>query len=96
MPLKFLDLNDFIKNLKPVTSTLIHTRTEEFHQDGLFSERIFGIENSLDRKKTFSYIDLNTYVIHPTAFKIFTTRIDRKLEKMFSTEQSFNIDSVGT
>jgi len=95
MPLKFLDLNEFTKNLKPVTSTQIHTRTEEFHPDGLFSERIFGVANSLDRKKTFSYIDLNTQVIHPTAYKIFI-RLDRKLEKMFSTEQSFRLNADGT
>ncbi len=92
MPLKFLNLDDFVKSLKPVTSTLIHTRTEEFHPDGIFSERIFGVQNSLARKKTFSYINLNTQVIHPTAFKIFL-RLDRKLEKMFSTENFFRLDS---
>ena len=86
--LKFLDLDKFVKNLKPVTSTIIHTKTEEFHQDGLFSEKIFGVLNSLDRKKTFSYINLNCQVIHPTAYKILM-RLDRRLEKVFSTEQSF-------
>ena len=96
MPLKFLDLNDFIRNLKPVTSTLIHTRTEDFHPDGLFSERIFGVENSLARKKTFSYIDLNAYVIHPTAFKIITGRLDRRIEKLFSTESKFKIEKDGS
>jgi len=95
MPLKFLDMNRFITGLTQVTSTLIHTRTEEFHPDGIFSERIFGVKNSLARKKTFSYINLGCYCIHPTAFKIFL-RLDRKLEKMFSTEDTFRLEKDGT
>jgi len=95
MSLKFLDLNNFTRNLKPVTSTQTHTRTDEFHPQGLFSEMIFGVEGSLDRKKTFSYIDLNTFVIHPTAYRILI-RLDRKIEKMFSTEKSFRLTENGT
>lgn len=94
MSLNFLDLNEFTKKLDSVTSTQIRTRTDEFHPDGLFSERIFGVINSLDRKKTFSYISLNTKVIHPTAYKIFI-RLDRRLEKMFSTEEKFILDKNG-
>jgi hypothetical protein len=91
MGLRFLDLNDFTRKLDPVTSTQIFTRSDEFHPQGLFSEMIFGVQGSLDRKKKFSYINLNTNVIHPTAYKIFM-RLDRKLEKMFSTELSFSLD----
>jgi DNA-directed RNA polymerase subunit beta' len=94
MSLKFLDLNEFTKKLEPVTSTQIRTRTDEFNSDGLFSERIFGVANSLSRKKTFSYINLNTFVIHPTAYKVFI-RLDRRLEKMFSTEEKFSLDKDG-
>jgi DNA-directed RNA polymerase subunit beta' len=94
MALKFLDLNNFTKKLEPITSAQIRTRTDEFHPDGLFSERIFGVLNSLSRKQTFSYIDLNTYVIHPTAYKVLI-RLDRRLEKMFSTEETFNLDENG-
>ena len=91
MGLTFLDLNVFTKRLNPVTSAQIFTRTDEFHPHGLFSELIFGVQGSLDRKKKFSYINLNSNVIHPTAYKIFI-RLDRKLEKMFSTELSFSLD----
>ena len=94
MPLEFLDLNDFTKNLQPVTSSQIRSRGEDFHPKGLFSELIFGVENSLSRKQTFSYIDLNTFIIHPTAYKVFI-RLDRKLEKFFSTEDSFILDKDG-
>lgn len=94
MALEFLDLNTFTKKLDPVTSTQIFTRADEFHPQGLFSELIFGVQGSLNRKKTFSYISLNSNVIHPTAYKIFL-RLDRKLEKMFSTELSFSLDKSG-
>ena len=94
MSLKFLDLNEFTRKLEPITSTQIRTRTDEFNSDGLFSERIFGVANSLSRKKTFAYINLNTKVIHPTAYKVFI-RLDRRLEKMFSTEEKFSLDKNG-
>lgn len=94
MSLQFLDLDRFTKNLKPITSNQIFTKGDEFHTQGIFSELIFGVQGSLDRKKKFSYINLNCNVIHPTAYKIFI-RIDRKLEKMFSTEQSFSLDKTG-
>ena len=59
----FLNLDKFIKGLKPVTATEWLTRTGEFSPDGLFSENIFGNENSVERKTTFSYINFYSYVI---------------------------------
>lgn len=94
MSLEFLNLDVFTRKLDPVTSPQIFTRTNEFHPQGIYSELIFGVQGSLDRKKKFSFINLNTTVIHPTAYKIFI-RLDRKLEKMFSTEQSFSLDKSG-
>jgi DNA-directed RNA polymerase beta' subunit len=91
MSLEFLSLDHFTRNLTPVTSTQIFTRTNEFHPQGIYSELIFGVQGSLERKKKFSYINLNTSVIHPSAYQILI-RLDRKLEKMFSTEQSFILD----
>jgi len=89
-----LDINEFIKNLTPVTTADIFSRPNEFHPDGLFSERIFGITGSRDRSSTYSYIELNTFVIHPTAIDILL-RLDRKIEKFISTEESFSLDSNG-
>ena len=94
MSVEFLNLDFFTKKLSPVTSPQIFTRTNEFHPQGIYSELIFGVQGSINRKKTFSYINLNATVIHPTAYKIFI-RIDRKIEKMFSTEQAFSIDKNG-
>ena len=92
--LKVLDVNKFVRGLKPVTSTELKTRTGEFAPQGLLSEDIFGVEGSLDRVKKFSYIDLNTKVIHPTLYR-HIIKLERKLEKMFSTESSFFITSNG-
>jgi len=95
MPLNFLDLNEFTRKLKPVTSTQIRSRGDEFHPQGLFSELIFGVQGSLSRKKTFSFINLNVEVIHPTAYKLLI-QLDRKFEKFFSTEDSFSLQEDGS
>lgn len=92
--IKILDVNKFTKGLTPITSSEFYTKTGEFHEDGLFSEKIFGVEGSLDRQKVFSYINLNAKVIHPTAYRVII-RLDRRMEKFFSTEQTFSLDGVG-
>ncbi len=93
--IKILDVNKFARGMIPVTNTEFHTKTGEYHENGLFSEKIFGVEGSLDRSKSFSYMNLNTLIIHPTAYKILI-RLDRKLEKLFSTEQPFLIEDDGS
>jgi len=85
-------VNDFASRLTPVTSTEIKTRAGELHPEGLFSEKIFGVEGTLSRSKKYSFIKLNTEIIHPGAYKLLV-RIDRRLEKMFNTEKSFSLDS---
>jgi len=92
--IKFLNLVEFIKPLKPVKTTEYFTRGEDFHSDGLFSEEIFGPLESSDRKKTFSYIDIQTYVIHPSALKIIT-QLDMKIKKFISTEETYSLDKFG-
>lgn len=89
--LKLLDLNFFTKNLKKITNIEYMTTTGDFHTEGLFSETIFGIEGSLDRRRTFAYIDLGTKVVHPTAYK-FLTRLDRKVIKFINAEENFILD----
>jgi len=92
--IKVLDVNKFVRGLTPVTSTELKTRSGEFSPNGLLSEEIFGVEGSLDRSKKFSYINLNTKIIHPTLYR-HIIKLERKLEKMFSTESSFVITSTG-
>jgi len=94
MKLQLLDVNRFAASLTPVTSTELKTRSGELHPEGLFSEKIFGVEGTLTRSKKYSYIKLNTKVVHPAAYKLLI-RINRKLEKFFNTEQSFSLNSQG-
>ena len=92
MKLKLLDIDHFIKNLQPVTTTELKNKSGEFTSDGLFSEKIFGIEGSIERSKRYSFIHLNTTVIHPAVYKLLL-RIDKRFEKFFSTEKTFSINS---
>jgi len=64
---KLLDMRE--KNLafmKPVTSQDIYDgATNNFHPEGLFSTEIFGRVGSEERTRKFSYITLNTKILHP-------------------------------
>lgn len=92
--INFLDVNNFKKGLIPVTTTEIFSKPGEFHPDGLFSENIFGAEETPERRKTFSYINLNANVIHPSAY-ILLMQLDRKIEQFITAQESFSLDSKG-
>jgi DNA-directed RNA polymerase beta' subunit len=92
--INFLDLQRFKKGLKPVTTTEIFSKPGEWHPEGLFSESIFGPEESVERKSAFSYIELNAKVIHPTAVTILY-RLDQKIELFLSTQESFSLNDQG-
>lgn len=94
MNLKLLDIEKFTKGLTPVTSTELRTRSGEFHPEGLYSEKIFGVEGSLDRSRRYSYINLNTEVVHPAVYKLLL-RLDKRLLKFFSTENTYSLDNSG-
>lgn len=55
----------------PVTSQDIFDGGTErnFHDDGLFSIKIFGRVGSPERDTTFSYVNLKTTILHPFIFK---------------------------
>ena len=92
--IEFLDLDKFRRGLKPVTSTELFSKPGEFHPEGLFSEIIFGPEESTERKKTFSYIDLGAPVIHPSAYMLLI-QLDKKVEKFLSTEETYSVSPAG-
>ena len=92
--LKFLDMDKFSKGLIPVSTPDIFSRPNEFHPDGLFSERIFGNLESPERRQNYSYIDLYTKVIHPAALKIIL-QLNRKIELFLSASETFSLDSEG-
>jgi hypothetical protein len=88
----FLNWKSFVKGLTPVTTTEMLTRTGEFHQGGLFSEVIFGPVETPNRKRTFSYINLNVSVVHPSALKLLL-QLDKRIELFLSGQQSFSLDA---
>lgn len=92
--LKFINMDKFSKGLIPVSTFDIFSRPNEFHTDGLFSERIFGNLESPERIQTYSYIDLYTKVIHPAALKIIF-QLNRKIELFLSASETFNLNSSG-
>ena len=92
--LKFLDMEKFSKNLIPVTTPDLFSRSNEYNPDGLYSERIFGNLESPDRRETYSYINLYAKVIHPAALKIIL-QLNRKIELFLSASETFNLDSKG-
>jgi len=89
--IKLLDVDDFAKGLVPVTSTEYFSRAGEFHPDGLFSEQIFGPVGTSDRREKYSFIELHTKVVHPTAYRIIVDHLDGRVEKFISTEKAYNI-----
>ena len=71
--IKIMDVNSKVRedNLLPVTSTFTkESSSDRFHDEGLFSERIFGEVASEYRIKQLGYIELNTEVIHPKLYSI--------------------------
>jgi len=93
--IEFLDLKKFKRGLKPVTSAEMFSKPGEYHSDGLFSESIFGPEESVDRKKVFSFINLNAIVIHPTAYGVLI-KLDMKIQEFLSSQETFSVDNNGS
>ena len=62
---------DTLRQLKPVTVLdIMDGKTNSFNSNGLFSVEIFGKVGEEKRNTTFSYIRLNTRIIHPTIYRI--------------------------
>ena len=99
MAIKILDSEKFIKENKligPVVSPQFFMgKTYNFHPEGLFSEEIFGIEGSIERKQKISWIDLNCQIIHPVFFEIMQKRLFRKINELLSGDKNFDFDENG-
>lgn len=95
-----LDVDQFIKEYKiqgPVESPQIFSGVSySFHNKGLMSEDIFGMEGTTERTDSYSWINLNCQVIHPVLYEILLKRIERTLPRLLSGESSFNISEDGT
>jgi len=59
-----------LQRMKPVTATEIYeVGTNNFHHEGLFSVEIFGALGTEGRDLTYSYINLNTEILHPRVYQ---------------------------
>jgi len=95
--IKLLNTKKFSNSLTPVTSAEIFDGSSsvgDFHAKGIYSEIIFGPLESKKRKTTFSYIDLNTQIIHPVMMNVMY-RLDRKILSYISTMKYFEISKSG-
>lgn len=73
-----MDIDKFIDPKKEVSSANVLTTKGKFDNNGLFSETIFGLNNSKDRSKTYGYINLHTRILHPFMYEVFK-KIEEKI-----------------
>jgi DNA-directed RNA polymerase beta' subunit len=85
-----LNLDKFINdlNLKEIKSPAILSSKGKYDPDGLFSESIFGLERSNERRTRYAYINLNTRILHPFIYEIFK-KIERKVIELIDGEKYF-------
>ena len=94
--LYLMNLEKITQGIQPVTSTEIFVKNSlNFHDEGLFSESIFGALNTSDRRKKFSYIDLHCKVLHP-AVNVIVKRLNRKILDFISSQKKFKMLPDGT
>ena len=98
MKLKLLRMNEFIekKKIQQVKDSKHYAgnNREDFNKEGIFSQEIFGRLGSVNRKKTFGYVDLQGTFIHPEGFKILTS-INTDLTKLILGSENYLINDKG-
>jgi len=97
--IKILSPDDFIRknnSIGPISTPQIFMgRNYAYHPQGLMSEDTFGLDASPDRAKSYSWIELNCNVIHPSLFDILNKRIERKIQPLISSEKIYSIGDDG-
>jgi len=90
MKLELLDIDNYIKihKLKQVTTIKLYEKIEKIDPNSLFSEQIFGKFGSVERRKTFAYVDLKIKVIHPEIYNIFTG-INSDIAKLITNKEKY-------
>ena len=73
-----MDVDKFVDPKKEVTSANVLTTKGKFDNNGLFSETIFGLNNSKDRSKTYGFINLHTKILHPFMYEVYK-KIEEKI-----------------
>lgn len=97
--IKIINPNRFLKEHKAigpvVSSQIFFGKSNNFHPQGLYSEELFGTDGSSERRSSFSWITLNSRIIHPVLYDILKKRIFRKIDDLLTGEKSFTLDSDG-
>lgn len=61
-----------LKHIAPITRLdFLEGASSDFHDDGLFSTRIFGLVGSEERDQVFGKIDLRVRILHPKVYREF-------------------------
>lgn len=83
---KFVEINGCPEVTNPVGLDVSRYPTN----DGLFSNELFGLPGSYDRKTIFAYVDLKKNFLHPVVYKMLVS-MNRKIEKLINGTLSFKI-----
>ena len=94
-PLSSPDIDRYVKNndLQPITNPRAFVRNSIPSDDGLLSNKIFGITQE-ERAGTFAYIDLHGYFIDPSCYKTWI-RLDPKIRNCVHGIGTYSIDRQG-
>jgi len=97
--IKIINIDEYIKEHDlhgPVISPQIFIgKSFTFHSQGLFSEDIFGLTGSKERRQSMSWIVLNCKVIHPVLYDAISKQISREIVNIISGKKTYNIGPDG-
>ena len=93
--LDILDIERFVKvnNCQPITNPRAFAKNNIPSDDGLLSNRIFGITKE-ERAGIFAYIDLHGWFIDPSCYKSWC-RIDKNIRSVVHGTENFIINEKG-
>ena len=93
--LEILDVEKFVivNDCKPITNPRAFLRDNIPSDDGLLSNKIFGITKD-DRAGIYAYIDLHRWFIDPSCYKAWI-RIDRKIRNVVHGIGTYRINDLG-
>lgn len=95
LKLDILDVERYVSvnNCQPITNPRAFLRDSIPSDDGLLSNKIFGITRD-ERAGIFAYIDLHGWFIDPSCYKTWT-RLDSNVSHVVHGTKTFKIDSHG-
>ena len=77
-------------NFSEITNPVHFDRGQNPTPDGLFSYEIFGRTGSKERERTFAYINLDEYFLHPIVYNALY-RLNRKIDSCIAGTRNFII-----